>query len=292
MKYTLRQLEIFLAIAQAENISRAAEKLSMSQSAASAALQQLEQRQDASLFDRVGKSLQLNKVGQSLRPKAEALVAHAREFQRDLDGHADQGHLNVGASQTIGNYLAVGYLARYLSEHPQARTNFQVASTPDIVTQVLNHELDIGLVEGEVQHKELDLIAWRDDRLQVFCGAGHPLAKRKILQDADLLRARWILREADSGARRTFERAMHGLLPGINVYLELTHNEAIKRAVETGIGVGCLSEIALESGFRSGGLIPLRLPKREMRRTFYFVLRKDRYPSKAVEWWMELCTRK
>jgi DNA-binding transcriptional LysR family regulator len=261
----------------------------MSQSAASAALQQLEHNYDAILFDRIGKSLRLSKVGYSLRPEAEALIAHAEKFHHALEGHEDVGHLNVGASLTIGNYLAVEYLARYLTKHPEAKTNFHVASSPEIVAQVLNFDLDIGLVEVEVQHKELDVIPWRKDRLRVFCNKHHPLAKKKVLDQEDILQANWILREPDSGARQTFDRAMHGLQSKMNIYLELTHNEAIKRAVETGIGIGCLSEIALESAIKRGDLVPLELPKREMHRTFYFVLHKERHPNKAVDWWIELC---
>ena len=83
--------------------------------------------------------------------------------------------------------------------------------------------------------------------------------------------------------------AMHGLLSKMNIFLELTHNEATKRAVESEIGIGCLSQIALESDIKSGNLVPLELPRREMHRSVYFVLRKKRHPSKAVDWWIELC---
>ena len=291
MKYTLRQLEIFLAIAKERNISRAAELLFMSQSAASAALQQLEQRHDILLFDRIGKSLVLNRAGESLRPKAEALVAHAKELQQELEEQQSFWNLNVGASLTIGNYLAVGYLSEYLAAHADAQVKFEVNSTPEIVNQVLNYALDIGLVEGEVTHNELDVIPWREDQLHIFCSSNHPLASKQDIKNKDLVAAKWVLREPGSGARQSFERAMHKLLPRMNIYLELTHNEAIKRAVETGIGIGCLSEIALESGFRHKELVSLPIRKKELKRRFYIVLRKNRQKSQAVEWWMELCSR-
>lgn len=289
MRFTLRQLEIFLTVAREENISRAAANLHMSQSAASAALQQLEHNYGTSLFDRVGKSLQLSTVGRSLRPRAEALLAQAQEFHRAFEGQAHIGHLNIGASLTIGNYLAVAYLARYMEEHPGAETHFEVASSPDIVTRVLNYDLDIGLVEVEVQHKQLEVIPWRKDRLLVFSSSEHPLADKESLSKRDILEANWILREPDSGARQTFNRAMHDLLPRMNIYLELTHNEAIMRAVQAGIGIGCLSEIALGPAIERGELVPLALPRRPMQRNFYFVLHKDRHPNPAVDAWIELC---
>jgi len=154
-----------------------------------------------------------------------------------------------------------------------------IANTPEIVTKVLNYEVDIGMIEGEVQHRDLQVIPWREDELVIFCAANHPLARKKTLQTKDIKDALWILREPDSGARQTFEKAMSGLLPQINIYLEFKHNEAIKNAVESGLGIGCLSEIVLRKNFANGDLIPLKLPRRDMRRTFYFVLPKNRFRS-------------
>jgi len=120
MRFTIRQLEIFLAVAKYQNISRAAETLHMSQSAASAALQTFENNYNAELFDRTGNTLALNASGRTVRDKAEALVAHCQQFETSLLGHSEVGHLKVGASFTIGNHLAVRYLAGYLAEHPAA----------------------------------------------------------------------------------------------------------------------------------------------------------------------------
>ena len=289
MKYSLRQLEIFLTIARYQNISKAAERLHMSQSAASAALQNLEQAYNISLFNRVGKKLELNEVGKTLRSKAVLLADHALEFEQALQGHGDIGHLKVGASFTIGNHLAVTYLAGYLAEHAEAKVDINVANSADIAAKVLNFEVDIGMIEGEVKDQGLELIPWREDRLVVFCSPEHPLAKKKKLSDNDIKQARWILREPESGARQTFARAMAGLIPDIDIYLEFKHNEAIKKAVEAGLGIGCLSEIVLQNNFKAGDLVPLKLPKRDMKRTFYFALPKKRHKTAAIDWWMAGC---
>jgi DNA-binding transcriptional LysR family regulator len=291
MKYTLRQLEIFLSIARYQNISRAAERLHMSQSAASAALQSLEQSYNISLFKRIGKKLELNEVGKTLRNKAEILIANAQAFNEALEGHHEIGHLTVGASFTIGNHLAVSYLAGYLGNHPEAKVEINVANSPDIVAQVLNFEVDVGMIEGEIKHRELTLIPWREDNLVVFCSPGHPLAKKTNLTDKDIKQARWILREPESGARQTFNRALAGLMPELDIYLEFKHNEAIKKAVEAGLGIGCLSEIVLRNNFKTGELVPLRLPRRDMKRTFYFALPKNRSSTTAINWWIEECNR-
>src|SRR3954468_894106 len=106
MRYTLRQLEVFLAVARVDSVSRAATPLAMSQSAASASLADLERQFDVRLFDRIGKRLQLGALGRSLRPRAEALLESARHLEQALGGQADVGRLRIGATLTIGNYLA------------------------------------------------------------------------------------------------------------------------------------------------------------------------------------------
>ncbi len=289
MRYTIRQLQIFLEVAKHQNISRAAQSLHMSQSAASEALLNLEHSYEVRLFDRVSNKLALNAIGRTLRKEAESLLAHCASFEQTLLDHHELGHIKVGASFTIGNHLATRYLAGYLAKYPEADVQLDIANTPDVVARVLNFDVDIGMVEGEVHHRELELIPWREDELIVFCAADHPLARKKSLTNKDIREAMWILREPDSGARQTFDRALAGLLPDINIYLELKHNEAIKNAVESGLGIGCLSQIVLQKNIANGDLVPLTLPRRNMRRTFYFALPRDRFRLESVEFWMRTC---
>lgn len=289
MKYSLKQLQVFLAVARHQNISRASEDLHMSQSATSESLLNLEQSYNVALFDRVSNKLALNAVGQMIRKEAESLLAHCQNFEKLLLDHKEVGHIKVGASFTIGNHLATRYLAGYLTHYPDADVQLDISNTPEVVAKVLNYEVDIGMIEGEAQHKELELIPWRDDELVVFCSAHHPLAKRRTLSTRDIREAAWILREPDSGARQTFDKAMAGLLPHLNVYLEFKHNEAIKNAVESGLGVGCLSRIVLERNFAHGDLVPLKLPRRDMKRTFYFALPRKRFQLESIQYWMNTC---
>ena len=212
MRYSLRQLEVFLAVAHCQNITRAAASLSMSQSAASSALRELEQQFSIQLFDRHGKRLQINEMGRSLRPMAEALLERAREVERQLAGQQVVGELKIGATLTIGNYLAVELIARFIQQH-HSQVSLSVANTAEIARQLENFNLDVGLVEGELQHPELELLPWRRDELVVFCAPRHPLAAVGRLSDQDLLQAQWILREPGSGTRQAFDRAMVGILP-------------------------------------------------------------------------------
>jgi DNA-binding transcriptional LysR family regulator len=288
MRFTLRQLQVFLEVARVESVSRAATALAMSQSAVSGALGDLERQFDVQLFDRLGKRLQLSALGRSIRGRAEATLDQARELERALADRKQVGGLRIGATLTTGNYLVAPLMARFKREHPGAELTLDVANTGEIARRVANFEIDVGLVEGEVEHGSLDITPWRDDELVVFCAPDHPLGRKRGLTDDDLRAASWILREPGSGTRQTFDRAMRGLL-SLNIVLELQHTEAIKVAVQAGLGVGCVSRIALEESFRGGTLRACRVPGRDFRRQFYFLLHKQKYRGPGIQRWLELC---
>jgi len=289
MRFTLKQLQVFLAVASHENVSLAADQLAMSQSAASTALKELEHRFGLRLFDRIGKRLKLNEQGIALRSKAAALIAAAFELESSLIGASDIGELKVGATLTIGNYLAIGIMAAFIKEHPAAKVDLNVENTASIASKVKNFELDIGLIEGELQEANLDVSYWREDELALFCAPNHPLASHRELQDDDLLSADWIIREQGSGTRQAFDRAMAGILSNLKLRLELQHTEGIKRAVEAGLGIGCLSKITLEEAFKRGSLVPLACPHRNWTRKFYFILHRQKFLSHGVKSWIEHC---
>ena len=289
MRFSLRQLEVFLATARHENVTRAAADLAMSQSAASGSLRELEEQFDVRLFDRVGKRLQLRELGRQLRPQAETVLAQARAFEQSLAGDEVMGRLRVGATMTIGNYLAVVMIADFRSRYPAAEIALSVANTETIAEQVASFELDMGMIEGEFHHPDLETLHWRRDELVVFAAPDHPLAGRGGLDDKALLSLPWILRERGSGTRQTFDRAMHGLLPDLAISMELQHTEAIKRAVEAGLGVGCLSRISLLEAFKRGSLVPLQVPGRDFSRELYLITHRKKFQGAALKHWLQLC---
>jgi DNA-binding transcriptional LysR family regulator len=289
MRFSLRQLEVFLAVARSESVSRAARELGMSQSAVSGALADLERQFDIQLFDRIGKRLRLSPLGHSLRARSDALHEQALELEQAFARQSDIGGLRVGATLTIGNYVAVSLMARFMREHPGARITLEVANMVEIARKVAHFEIDVGLVEGELRDPDLDVIHWCDDELVVFCAPSHPFASRRELGDDELRDAWWIVREPGSGTRQAFDHAMHGILSDLQIAFELQHIEAIKIAVETGMGVGCVSRLALAEAFEHGTLVPCRVPGRDFRRQFCFVLHKQKHRSAAIQAWLELC---
>lgn len=289
MRYSLRQLEVFLATARFENVTRAAQALAMSQSAASGALKELEGQFEVQLFDRIGKRLQLSELGQQIRPRAERLLEQARDFEQALGGDEVTGQLHIGATLTIGNYRAVNMIADFRRQYPGADIALRVANTEAIAEAVADFELDMGLIEGEFHHPQLDIRHWRGDELVVFAAPDHPLAGRRALSDRDLRKLSWIVRETGSGTRQAFDRAMHGILTDLTIAMELQHTEAIKRAVEAGLGVGCLSRVSLAEAFKRGSLVPLAVPGRDFRREWFLITHREKFHSETLKRWLDLC---
>jgi DNA-binding transcriptional LysR family regulator len=289
MKYSLRQLEIFVAISRTESVTRAADELSLSQSATSTALGEFERQFDLQLFDRIGKTLHINETGRQLLPRAVELLDRAHEIEALLQGHAGFGYMKIGATLTVGNYLATLLVARFLQEHPESRIQLQVHNTSTIVHQIVNHELDLGLIEGDSHHPDIEVQPWIADELVVFSAPDHPLAKLAAISIEQLLQEPWILREKGSGTRETFDRALRNYHSRLNIRLELEHTEAIKRAVESGLGIGCISRLALKDAFRRGSLVPLNTSELNLGRYFYFLWHKQKYQTTGMREFIALC---
>ena len=289
MRFTLKQLEVFLAVALSESVSGAAERLSMSQSAVSESLKNLESQFDVVLFDRLGRSLKLNALGRALQQETSNLMERAQMLERSFGQHTGDVRLNLGATLSIGNYLAIRMISEFKDAHPDARVNLKVANTTEIAERVLSYELDIGLIEGEINHSELVVERWLPDELVVFCSPSHPYASLKELTDNQLQKAQWVLRESGSGTRQAFDHAMHGLLSSLNIAMELEHTEAIKRAVECNVGLGCLSRITLNDAFHRGSLIPLNTPQRDFKRSLYLIHHRDKFINNTMTDWLALC---
>lgn len=286
MNVTLRQLEVFTAIASHGSVTHAAEAVAMTQAAASMALAELERQLDAQLFDRVGRRLLLNDTGRLLLTQAQEVLDRARDFEALAHGPAFDLHL--GASVTIGNHLLPGLLAQIKTQHPAGRVRVSRFNTEQVVEQLLAFRIDLGFIEGPALHQDLRHFAWRRDRLVPFAAPAHPLSGRR-LQPSDLADAEWIVREHGSGTREIFERASTacGLAP--RIALELEQPEAIRQCVRAGLGIGCLSELELEEAFAAGSLVPLDVPALAMPREMHIVMHRHKHAGKGILAVLDCC---
>lgn len=285
MKTTLRQLEIFVAIANNHNITMAAELLHLSQSAMSMGLTTLEQQLGIKLFDRVGKRLLLNAAGHQLLPKAMHLLAQARELEHSIGKKTGElsGTLTISASSTVGNYVLPSIIGKFAIQHPKVKAVLHIGNTEQVINQVLKYSVDIGMIEGSCQQPEIEVLPWKKDQLVIVVAPKHVLAKKASVTKQDLQAARWILREKGSGTREKFEEALGRVEP----FLELGNTEAIKNAVIAGFGVGCLSKAAVAELIQQRKLVELKTPLAKLERDFYILLHKQRYQTQILSAFME-----
>src|ERR1700691_4792683 len=263
MRVTLRQLQIFRAIALSGSTTAAAQSVPVSQSAASAALNELERLLSARLFDRVGKRLLLNDRGRALLPTALAVLDGARNLETAFlsADHASLIDLHLFASTTVGNYILPRLLARFRERVPAAQLQLQIGNTRDVVTAVQEFDADLGLIEGPCHASDIVVLPWLEDELVIVASPMHALAKaakRGKLTAKQLSRSCWLLREPGSGTRETVEQALLPHLVNIESTMTLGSSESIKNAVAEGLGVSCLSRYVVQDLAAANRLSVLR----------------------------------
>ncbi|SCK34924.1 DNA-binding transcriptional regulator, LysR family [Variovorax sp. HW608] len=263
LRLTLRQLQIFVAVARSGTTTAAADEIALSQSATSSAVNELERLLSLHLFDRVGKRLLLNDNGRALLPRALALLDGAAGIeQMSHEGLAQAQSLRIGASTTIGNYVLPKLLARFMSQWaPGAaepwRSRIAIGNTASICDAVAAFELDVGLIEGSCHQPALTVTPWLQDEMEVVASPANPLAHAGEDKRAPLRALReqvWLVRESGSGTREVTDQA---LLPHLRAYrrvIELGSSEAIKHAAAENLGVACLSSWVVRDLIEAGRL--------------------------------------
>ena len=294
MRLTLRQLEIFLAVAESGSTAAAAQLVFLTQSASSAALRELENLLQCQLFDRVGKRLVMNDNGRQLMPQARLLIDAATniELQFHPETSTDISGLKLGSSTTIGNYLLPEILAKFNAVRSAQPSKIMIANTVDIVSAVANFEVDAGLIEGYCHEPDLLVEPWLSDELIIVCSPEHPLLLNKGNAKTSLKKLRdaaWLLRESGSGTREAVE---HALLPHLH-YLtpaaEFSNSEAIKNAAVAGLGLACLSRLVVQELINQRRLVEIPSPLPVLHRQFYLITAAKKIISSRLGTFLNFC---
>jgi DNA-binding transcriptional LysR family regulator len=282
---TLDQLRIFVAVAERQHVTRAAQALGLAQSAVSHAVAALEQRHATLLFHRVGRGIELTGAGAVFLDEAKAILARVRSSETALAefGTLGRGTLEIHASQTIAGYWLPRHLVAFRRAHPKIAIRLAVGNTAQVAAAVREGTAELGFVEGAVDDALLAGATVARDRMLLIVGPEHPWAGRASVAPAELAQTEWVLREPGSGTRSVFEAALQGfgLASGtLAVALELPSNEAVRAAVEAGLGATVISASVAAPGLEAGLLVQvgLALPDRA-----YTVLHhRERYASQAA----------
>jgi DNA-binding transcriptional LysR family regulator len=290
---TLEQLRVFVAVAERQHVTRAAEALNLAQSAASAAIAALEATHQTKLFNRIGRGIELTEAGRLFLTEARAVLARAEAAQLVLSelGELKRGTLTVQASQTIASYWLPRHLVAFRRSHPGIDIRMKVGNTAQVATAVRDGLAEIGFVEGAVDDALLtldDALLTLDqvarDSLVVVVAPDHKWSNVDRIRPERLTETEWVLREPGSGTRSEFEAAVRtfGLSPTLlKIALELPSNEAVRAAVEAGMGATAISASVAAASLEAGLLqqVPLDLPDR----AFNVIRHVERHNSKAAE---------
>jgi DNA-binding transcriptional LysR family regulator len=282
---TLEQLRIFVAVADREHVTRAAEALHLTQSAVSGAIQALEARHRVALFARVGRRVELTADGRMFLDQARMVLRTAEAAEQsllELRG-LKRGVINIHASQTTGAYWLPGRLARFRAAYPAIAINLSLGNTDQVAAAVRTGLAEVGFVEGLIDDPDMLTEQVDLDQLLIVVGASHSWSRLRRLTARHVTEAAWILREHGSGTRAVFEQALArlGIPPRrINVSLELPSNEAICAAVEAGAGATAISRVVVQAALRLKTLRSIRFIPLD--RPFVLVTHRDRKASHAV----------
>ena len=277
----LDQLRIFIGVAEREHVTRAAEALNITQSAASSAIAALEARYGVPLFHRVGRGIQVTEAGRAFLEEARSVIgraAHAESMLADFAG-LERGTLRIVASQTIASYWLPPKLATLHARYPQIAVELAIDNSEGAAAQVLSGAAELSFVEGTIDEPALAHWVVGCDPMVLV---GREDTER--VDDNWLRAARWIVREQGSGTRSTFEDVLRarGFDPAaIRIALTLPSNKAVRTAVEAGAGVAALSRLVVARALKAGDLreLPLGLPDRP----FHALRHKERYRTRAAD---------
>jgi len=281
---TLDQLRIFIEVAAESHITRAAERLNMTPSAVSAAINALESRHGVKLFDRVGRSIVLNQTGRAFLDEARALLARSRIAEALLNDLAGlkRGELSIHASQTVGGYWLPPRLVRYHAAYPGISLDIHIGNTEEAADAVEHGRCEIAIVEGLVERPVISSRMVDTDEMIVVVAPNHPWATAPR-EGIELEKTAWVLREPGSGTRLAFEAftKQNGIdQANLDIPLVLPTNEAVLVAVRTGIGATLASRSAAAAALRGGLLVEVNWPV--LPRPFYLLRHKERYRSQAA----------
>ncbi len=282
------KLKVFCTVAETKSFSKTSEIIHLTQPAVSLQIQALEEVYETKLFDRSSSTVTLTPAGEVLYKYAKdilSLYANAQKMIGELTGLV-KGSISIGASSTIGNYVLPGVITDFKKNHPKIKIHLLVGNTKRVVEMLNSGNIDLGFVEGEVTRQKMVVEKILADELMLIVPAYHPWAKKKEISISELTKEPVIFREGGSGTRQMIEKflAMHGLAPqAMKISMVLGSTEAIKEAVENGLGVSIVSRWAARKENKYGTLNFLKIKEQKMMREFSLIANKSAVLSHAAD---------
>lgn len=287
----IENLKIFCLVVDEGSISQVARLCFVSQPAITRKIHQLEDFYGTLLFDRSEGKLKVTETGKILYHFAKAIVNdfnHSKEVIQQLTGESNI-HLTVGASLTIGEYFLPSLLGRFKKQKPDIRVTLSINNTPRVLEELSNDVIDLALVEGLVENSAFKVEKFAEDELVLVCPPDHPWKDRKEIQIQELANERMIWREAISGTRLIVENTLreYGILEKIESYMEIGSTQAIKSAVEAGLGISILPKLTVARELEQGFLHQVEVHGIKMTRNLWLVQKNKRFSKAGISDFVE-----
>ena len=281
--FTLRQLQVFEKVASHLNYSRAAEELYLSQPAVSMQIKQLEEHIGLPLLEQMGKKIFLTEAGRELFHYARSISQQLAEMEAVFDEMKGlgRGKLTLSVVNTA-NYFTPQLLAKFCKQHPNINVILQVANRDAVLKQLADNSTDLAIMGQPPDGMDIVAESFLDNPLVVIAAPDHPLAKIPHIQFAQLAQETFLSREKGSGTRSAMERvfALHGVQPRIS--MEMETNEAIKQAVQAGMGLGILSLHSIELELETNRLAVLDVEHFPLLRHWFVAHRRNKRLTSAA----------
>ncbi len=282
-----RRLQVFFTVARLLSFTKAAETLHMTQPAVTFQVRQLEEYFNTRLFDRTHNRINLTEAGNRVYLYADKIFELYTEMEnsvREMTGEVS-GSLTIGASTTIAEYMLPALLGDFKKRYEDINIHLKVSNTEGIVSMVENNTIDLGVVEAPVGNKNLVVEECRPDHLVAIVPPGHPESERKTLTYEDLIKYPFICREEGSGTREVINEYLSMVSDGpdaLKISMELGSPEAVKGAVEAGMGISVVSQATVQKELRLGTLVAINLDP-SLDRPFSFVHQKQKFRMRVME---------
>ncbi len=282
-----RRLQVFYTVARQLSFTKAAESLHMTQPAVTFQVRQLEEHFNTRLFDRTHNRISLTEAGKQVYHYADqifALYSQMENAVREVTGEVS-GALIIGASTTIAEYMLPALLGDFKARYPDVVIHLKVSNSDGVVHMVENNDIDLGVVEAPVNNKNLVVEVCRQDQLVVITPPGHPLAGREAVAIQELFEYPFICREEGSGTREVIAECLareSGSGGELKVSMELGSPEAVKGAVEAGMGISIMSRATIHKELQLGTLAAVPLTP-ALERPFSFVHQKQKFRHRAMD---------
>ena len=263
-------LKVFVTVIEQKNFSRAGDILNLSQPGVSLHIRNLENELGTKLIYRSPKQVQITEPGKILYRHAKQMLNHYETAKREINefNNVVSGTMKIGASFTIGEYYLPKVLAEFSTKYPMVDIQIIISNSNDVIQGIRSNKLDIGLIEGETDYKDIDVMPFMNDEMIVVVPPDHPLSQMDLIEGNMLQNQIWVLREQGSGTRTYSDKLLSSLELNIKKTFIFTSIQGVKEAVMAGLGIALLSRLTVQKELKSNELKTFHLKNEPLIRPF------------------------